>query len=38
MRSYIDRGYAVVKMKIGGASLADDCWRIEPVLGMPAPG
>jgi len=38
MRSYIDRGYAVVKMKIGGASLADDCRRIEAVLGMLAPG
>lgn len=38
MRSYLDRGYAVVKMKIGGASLADDCRRIEAVLGMLAPG
>ncbi|WP_372824647.1 mandelate racemase/muconate lactonizing enzyme family protein [Polaromonas sp.] len=38
MRSYIDCGYAVVKMKIGGASLADDCRRIEAVLGMLAPG
>jgi L-alanine-DL-glutamate epimerase-like enolase superfamily enzyme len=38
MRSYIDRGYSVVKMKIGGASLADDCRRIEAVLGMLAPG
>jgi len=37
MRSYLDRGYAVVKMKIGGASLADDCRRIEAVLGMLAP-
>ncbi|MDI1273349.1 mandelate racemase/muconate lactonizing enzyme family protein [Polaromonas sp.] len=38
MRSYLDRGYSVVKMKIGGASLADDCRRIEAVLGMLAPG
>ncbi|HZQ60022.1 MAG TPA: mandelate racemase/muconate lactonizing enzyme family protein, partial [Casimicrobiaceae bacterium] len=32
MRSYIDRGYTVVKMKIGGASLGDDRERIEAVL------
>ena len=32
MRSYLDRGYNVVKMKIGGESLADDCRRIEAVL------
>ena len=32
MRSYLDRGYNVVKMKIGGASLADDQARIEAVL------
>ena len=38
MRSYLDRGYSVVKMKIGGAALADDCRRIEAVLGMLAPG
>ncbi len=38
MRSYLDRGYSVVKMKIGGATLADDCRRIEAVLGMLAPG
>jgi L-alanine-DL-glutamate epimerase-like enolase superfamily enzyme len=38
MRSYLDRGYAVVKMKIGGATLAEDCRRIEAVLGMLAPG
>lgn len=38
MRSYLDRGYSVVKMKIGGASLADDCRRIEAVLAMLAPG
>src|ERR1700723_2119132 len=28
MRSYLDRGYTVVKMKIGGESLADDRRRI----------
>lgn len=38
MRSYLDRGYSVVKMKIGGATLAEDCRRIEAVLGMLAPG
>src|SRR3569833_1618777 len=32
MRSYLDRGYSVVKMKIGGESLADDQRRIEAVL------
>ncbi len=32
MRSYVDRGYTVVKMKIGGASLSDDARRIESVL------
>lgn len=32
MRSYIDRGYNVVKMKIGGESLATDLRRIESVL------
>ena len=32
MRSYLDRGYSVVKMKIGGASLDDDRARIEAVL------
>ena len=34
MRSYLDRGYRVVKMKIGGASLAEDLRRIEAVLGV----
>jgi L-alanine-DL-glutamate epimerase-like enolase superfamily enzyme len=33
MRSYIDRGYTVVKMKIGGAELSKDYKRIEAVLG-----
>jgi L-alanine-DL-glutamate epimerase-like enolase superfamily enzyme len=32
MRGYLDRGYTVVKMKIGGVSLADDQRRIEAVL------
>lgn len=32
MRSYLDRGYTVVKMKIGGATLAEDQRRIEAVL------
>jgi hypothetical protein len=32
MRSYLDRGYTVGKMKIGGASLDDDLRRIESVL------
>jgi L-alanine-DL-glutamate epimerase-like enolase superfamily enzyme len=32
MRSYLDRGYTVVKMKIGGASLDVDRGRIEAVL------
>jgi L-alanine-DL-glutamate epimerase-like enolase superfamily enzyme len=32
MRSYLDRGYTVVKMKIGGASLEEDRTRIEAVL------
>src|SRR5881394_109416 len=32
MRGYLERGYAVVKMKIGGASIDDDRQRIEAVL------
>jgi L-alanine-DL-glutamate epimerase-like enolase superfamily enzyme len=32
MRSYLDRGYTVVKMKIGGADIAEDRARIEAVL------
>ena len=32
MRSYVDRGYNVVKMKIGGAPLDEDQRRIEAVL------
>jgi D(-)-tartrate dehydratase len=34
MKSYIDRGYTVVKMKIGGAPLDEDIQRIEAVLGI----
>src|SRR5690554_3536014 len=32
MRGYLDRGYKVVKMKMGAAPLADDIRRIEAVL------
>lgn len=32
MRGYVDRGYTVVKMKIGGAPIAQDQRRIEAVL------
>lgn len=32
MRGYLNRGYNVVKMKIGGASVDDDASRIEAVL------
>ncbi len=32
MKSYLDRGYDTVKMKIGAVSLADDMKRIEAVL------
>ncbi|WP_033067783.1 mandelate racemase/muconate lactonizing enzyme family protein [Thalassospira australica] len=32
MRGYLDRGYNVVKMKIGGASIEDDKRRIDAVL------
>ena len=32
MRGYLDRGYMVVKMKIGGAPIAEDRTRIEAVL------
>lgn len=38
MASYLERGYTVVKMKIGGASLAEDCERIEAVLKILGPG
>ena len=32
MKSYLDRGYTLVKMKVGGVCLADDLKRIEAVL------
>lgn len=32
MKRYLDLGYAVVKMKIGGESLADDMRRIDAVI------
>src|SRR6185437_7714441 len=32
MRSYLERGYSVVKMKIGGAPIEEDRRRIEAVL------
>jgi L-alanine-DL-glutamate epimerase-like enolase superfamily enzyme len=32
MRSYLDLGYSVVKMKIGGVELSEDLRRIESVL------
>ena len=32
MRGYLDRGYTIVKMKIGGASIEEDRRRIEAVL------
>ncbi|WP_241047978.1 mandelate racemase/muconate lactonizing enzyme family protein [Achromobacter xylosoxidans] len=38
MTGYLERGYSVVKMKIGGAPLAEDCARIEAVLKTLAPG
>ncbi|HET9577397.1 MAG TPA: mandelate racemase/muconate lactonizing enzyme family protein [Usitatibacter sp.] len=38
MQSYLDRGYSVVKMKIGGAPLDEDIRRVESVLGMLPPG
>ena len=38
MASYLERGYSVVKMKIGGAPLAQDIERIEAVLAMLQPG
>jgi L-alanine-DL-glutamate epimerase-like enolase superfamily enzyme len=34
MQGYVDRGYTVVKMKIGGAPLAEDRRRIEAVLSV----
>jgi L-alanine-DL-glutamate epimerase-like enolase superfamily enzyme len=38
MSSYLDAGYRVVKIKIGGAPLADDLGRIEEVLSLVGDG
>lgn len=38
MRGYLDRGYRVVKMKVGGAPLAEDLKRIEAVLAVVGDG
>ena len=38
MRRYVDLGYESVKIKIGGAPLADDLRRIEAVLDAIGPG
>ncbi len=37
MRGYLERGYNVVKMKIGGASIGEDRTRVEAVLGEIGP-
>jgi len=37
MQSYLDRGYSVVKKKIGGASIDEDRKRIEAVLKLLGP-
>jgi L-alanine-DL-glutamate epimerase-like enolase superfamily enzyme len=38
MKRYLEKGYDTVKMKIGGAPLADDLRRIEAVLAILGPG
>jgi D(-)-tartrate dehydratase len=38
MQSYLDRGYSVVKMKIGGVSLAEDLKRIEAAIEVTGSG
>lgn len=38
MQGYLDRGYSVVKKKIGGASIDEDRQRIEAVLKLLGPG
>ena len=38
MRGYLAMGYTVVKMKIGGASLAEDLRRIEAVIAVAGSG
>jgi L-alanine-DL-glutamate epimerase-like enolase superfamily enzyme len=37
MRGYLDRGYTTVKLKIGGAPLADDLRRIDAVAALVDP-
>jgi L-alanine-DL-glutamate epimerase-like enolase superfamily enzyme len=37
IREYLDAGYTAVKIKIGGASLADDLARIEAILALVRP-
>ena len=37
IKKYLDLGYSVVKKKIGGASLSEDCRRIESVLKILGP-
>lgn len=38
MRSYLERGYTVVKMKIGGVTLEEDQRRIDAVFEELGPG
>jgi L-alanine-DL-glutamate epimerase-like enolase superfamily enzyme len=38
IRGYLDLGYTTVKIKIGGAPLAEDLQRIEAVLNLIGPG
>jgi L-alanine-DL-glutamate epimerase-like enolase superfamily enzyme len=38
MKGYLDLGYTVVKMKIGGAALAEDLRRVEAVVGCVGDG
>ena len=37
IKKYLDLGYSVVKKKIGGASMSEDCARIEAVLKILGP-
>ncbi|MCC7487162.1 MAG: mandelate racemase/muconate lactonizing enzyme family protein [Burkholderiales bacterium] len=38
MKRYVDLGYSVVKLKIGGAALADDVRRVEAVMSVMGAG
>ncbi len=38
MKGYLDLGYSVVKMKIGGVDLSEDLRRIEAVIGVTGSG